>query len=68
MPRTLSNEVEINGLQPSKPCYIKLQAFNDYGASQTSVVPIAYYTQGLNILFILTLSLRYNTYFHPPCC
>ena len=52
MPRTLSNEVEINGLQPSKPCYIKLQAFNDYGASQTSIVPIAYNTQGYLILQI----------------
>ena len=52
MPRTLSTEVEINGLQPSKPCYIKLQAFNDYGASQTSIVPIAYNTQGYLILQI----------------
>ena len=46
MPRQVSTEVEINGLQPSKPYYIKLQAFNDYGASQTSIVPIAYLTQG----------------------
>ena len=46
MPRTLSTEVEINGLEPATPCYIKLQAFNDFGASQTSIVPLAYYTQG----------------------
>ena len=46
MPRQVSTEIEINGLQPSKPYYIKLQAFNDYGASQTSIVPIAYLTQG----------------------